>query len=143
MIRKIERTDREAYLKMAWDFYHSDAVEHPVPKEFLERTFDELMRSDAYAEGLILEYEGHTAGYGLLAKTFSREAGGMVCWIEELYVKPEFRSHGLGREVFARLENAGYARLRLEVEPENVRAVRLYERMGYRILPYQQMIRGN
>lgn len=30
--------------------------------------------------------------------------------------------------------------LRLEVEPDNVRAKALYERMGYKVLPYQEMI---
>lgn len=33
------------------------------------------------------------------------------------------------------------ARLRLEVEPDNEAAIRLYTRLGYEDLPYRQMIK--
>ena len=44
------------------------------------------------------------AGYGLIAKTFSQEAGGMVYWLEELYILEEYRSKGLGSEYFRYME---------------------------------------
>ena len=47
MIRRITAADREIYLQMAHDFYHSEAVLHPVPDEYLARSFDEMMRSEA------------------------------------------------------------------------------------------------
>ena len=53
MMRRIRPEDREIYLKMAHDFYHSDAVLHPVPDENLTASFDEMMRSDAYLNCLI------------------------------------------------------------------------------------------
>ena len=34
------------------------------------------------------------------------------------------------------------ARYRLEVEPDNPRAIALYERRGFRFIPYLQMIKG-
>lgn len=74
--------------------------DHPVPDSYLEKTFEECMKSDTYAELFILEWEGEIAGYGLIAKTFSQEAGGMVYWLEELYILEEYRSKGLGRGVF-------------------------------------------
>ena len=45
MIRKITLADREEYLKMADDFYHSGATIAPVPKKYMEITFDEMMSS--------------------------------------------------------------------------------------------------
>ena len=33
------------------------------------------------------------------------------------------------------------ARYRLEIEPDNVRAEKLYRRMGFEELPYKQMVR--
>ena len=85
MIRELKQEDRELYLKMAHDFYHSPAVLHPVPDSYLERTFEECMNGGTYAKAFILEYEGEPAGYGLVSKTFSQEAGGHVYWLEELY----------------------------------------------------------
>lgn len=144
MIRKLTADDKEIYIGMAEEFYHSDAVLAPIPRTFIERTVEEALRSDTYAEIFLFEYEGETAGYALIAKTFSQEAGGMVWWIEEVYIRELFRSKGLGREFFEYIENhkdEGAARLRLEVEEENIRAVSLYERLGYKVLDYMQMVK--
>lgn len=104
MIRKMTENDRKLYIEMAEEFYSSDAVLHPVPREYFEKTADEALRSDVYAEIFILDCEGIPAGYGLTARTFSQEAGGQVLWIEELYIREEFRSRGLGREFFSYIE---------------------------------------
>ncbi len=104
---------------------------------------EELMRSDTYARAYILEYENQPVGYALLARSFSQEANGPVIWIEELYIKPPYRGYGLGREFFNFLRNGGagqYERLRLEVAPDNQRAISLYNEMGFKSLSYQQMI---
>lgn len=144
MIRKITKNDREPFITLSKEFYSSDAVDHPIPVAFHERSFDELMRSDEYIEAFILEREGKTAGYALIAKTFSPEAGGKVVWLEELYVREEHRGHGLGKAFFAYMdESYPAARYRLEVEPDNIRAKKLYSSLGYRELPYGQMIKGS
>ncbi len=145
MIRKLERADREDYLSMATEFYASDVVLAPVPRQHMERTFEEMMRSDLYALGYALEHEGEMVGYALLAKTFSQEAGGMVLWVEELYVREHARGCGLGREFFAFLEELSkeqVARVRLEVEEENEKAVALYKEMGFEWLEYKQMVKN-
>ena len=144
MVRKIKEEDRASYLKMAKEFYSSEAVEHSLPENYFSGTFQELMRSDCYADAYILEYENKTAGYALLAKTFSQEAGGMVLWIEELYVGPEYRGRGLGHEFFLYLKNnlcRSVKRIRLEVESSNTRAISLYKKLGFEHLPYLQMMK--
>lgn len=145
MIRRIERKDREDFIRLSEMFYASPAVLHAVPKRHHAAMFEELMRSDEYADAYILEDEGKIAGFGLNAKTYSREAGGKVLWLEELFILPEYRSRGLGGEYFKAMEeyarNNGFARIRLEVERENVRARALYKRLGYEDLDYQQMVK--
>ena len=144
MIRKLTAEDRKLYVEMAHEFYHSDAVLHPVPDAFFERTADEALQSGQYAEIFVFEYEDRPAGYGLIAKSYSQEAGGAVWWIEEVYIREEFRSKGLGREFFQYLEEympPEVRRLRLEVEEDNVRAASLYRRLGYEVLGYVQMIK--
>ena len=141
MIRKITAADEADFLELTGQFYASDAVLHDIPEAHRRATFRELMRSDVYAEGYLLEQERKIAGYGLLSKTFSQEAGGMVIWIEELYLLPQYRGRGLGRRFIAFVESMpGVARIRFEVEPDNDRALALYHRLGYRQLPYLQMI---
>lgn len=141
MIRKIVEQDRTDYLRLTEEFYRSDAVWHDVPQEYRKRTFDELMRSDCYVQAYMLEQDGQTAGYALTAKTYSQEAGGIVIWIDEIYISPEYRGKGLGKEFFAFAETLGAARLRLEAEPNNECAIALYRSLGYKELPYLQMIK--
>lgn len=144
MIRKITNADREIYLQLATEFYESDAVLHNIPAEHISGTFEEMTTSDRYAEGYFFEVDHSIAGYALLAKTYSQEAGGEVLWIEEIYIRPEFRSRGLGREFFQYLEDNKsdrVKRIRLEVEEDNALAVSLYERLGYERLEYDQMIK--
>ncbi|MCI6677151.1 MAG: GNAT family N-acetyltransferase [Clostridiales bacterium] len=144
MVRKVTNEDKETFFRLSKEMYASDAVLAPIPKKYHERTFQELMRSDEYAEGYILESDGQIAGYALTAKTFSREAGGIVVWIEELYISEPFRSKGLGREFFEYLEeqiDPQVTRLRLETEFENERARKLYGRLGFKELEYMQMVK--
>lgn len=137
MIRKIRESDKAEYIKMAKDFYNSDAVLSPIPISNFELTFNELMQSDRYAEAYIFESDKTVAGFGLIAKTFSQEAGGMVVWIEEIYVKKDFRGKGLGSEFINFIKaNVPAKRYRLETEPENLAAQRLYLRHSFNPLEY-------
>ena len=43
MIRKMRSEDKKTYMEMAREFYHSDAVLHPVPDTYFERTADEAL----------------------------------------------------------------------------------------------------
>ena len=142
MIRKINYEDLQEYLAMSNDFYHSDAVMKPVPEQYFINSFNEMMRSNEYISCYIIEKECKTAGYALLARTFSPEVGGMVLWLEELYLKPEYRGEKLGSEFMSFLNETlapGYRRLRLEVEDYNTAAVGLYKKYGFGFLPYSQM----
>ena len=141
MIRKITRADRDLFLAMSEEFYHSPAVAHPVPSSYHIRTFEELMRSEDYIVCCILCDGDTPAGYALLQKTYSREAGGFCYWIDEIYVRPAFRGRGLAKELFAFADGLHGARLRLEAEPDNERAIKLYRALGFQPLPYVQMIK--
>lgn len=141
--RPIKASDREEYLAMADAFYHTDGVIRPVPCGHLEAGFDELMRSDQYAYAYICQADGDTVGYALIAKTFSQEAGGIVLWVEELFIKDGYRDKGLGKAFFEHFFEtlpADVKRVRLETERGNDKAVRLYKSLGFEFLEYDQMI---
>ena len=141
MFRRITKKDWELYRRYVDAFYHTDAVNAPVPEGNYRVTFDEMLRSDAYVKGYIFEYEGTPCGFTLLSKTFSQEAGGFSVTIEEIYIEEDFRGKGLATEFFDWLKaQPGIMRLRLEVEDYNKGAMRLYERMGFELLPYLQMV---
>lgn len=144
MIRKIEPADRQNYLLMAEAFYDSDAVIKKIPTHVIEATFDRIIAGSPYLEGYILSDDaGETAGYALLAHSFSQEAGGKVLWVEEVYISPDHRGKGLAKEFFGFIKQS-YAgrvkRIRLDVEADNEEAIALYEKMGLSPLEYKQMV---
>lgn len=117
-------------------------MDKPVPREHFEQGFDEMMRSDVYVQGYMLVCDGNNVGYCVTMKTYSVEAGGITIWIDELFVLEEYRSKGLGRELFKYIEENGdkkLRRIRLEVELENGRAISLYKKMGFEPAPYDGM----
>lgn len=144
MIRRITPQDRDLYISMTNSFYSSEAVCHPIPESNIQAAFDEMLRSDVYMEGYIFEYDNKPVGYANIAKTFSCEGGGLTVWIEELFLLPEYRSKGIGREFFAYLENKfgkALARMRLEITDSNKRAKKLYSDVGFEDLDYRQMVK--
>ena len=96
MFRNAEEKDFALYMELAQEFYHSPAVMHPIPAQYMENTFREAMRSDVYIILRILEVDGEAAGYAILSRSFSPESGSPICWIEELYIRKAYRGHGLG-----------------------------------------------
>ena len=142
MIRKFVPEDREDYIRFSTEFYNSSAADKPVPREHFEQGFDEMMRSDVYVQGYMLVCDGNNVGYCVTMKTYSVEAGGITIWIDELFVLEEYRSKGLGRELFKYIEENGdkkLRRIRLEVELDNGRAISLYKKMGFEPAPYDGM----
>ncbi len=141
--RKIRPEDREEYLAMADAFYHTDGVIRPIPRAHLEAGFEELMRSEQYAYAYMCEADGEAVGYALIAKTFSQEAGGIVLWVEELFIKDGYRDKGLGKAFFAHFFDtlpAEVKRVRLEIELDNARAIAVYKSFGFDFFEYDQMI---
>ena len=135
--RKIKREDVATYVAMATDFYSSPAVLHSIPQKYIEHTAEAVLGGTPFADIYIFEKNGRVVGYGLLAFTHSQEAGGRVVWIEEIYVKEEYRGRGLGSEFLEFVkESIPARRYRLETEPENARAAELYRRHGFEHFEY-------
>lgn len=143
-LRKMTASDKAEFISMSRDFYSSDAVFAPVPESFHEQAFDEIINGSPYADCLFFVNDGKVAGYALMAFTYSREAGGKCVWADELYIKPEYRGSGAAKYFFSMLPSLyPAARYRLEVEPDNVRAKKLYASQGFNALPYEQMKKGD
>ena len=141
VFKKATLEDEGEYLRLSKLFYATDAVLSPLPEEFHKNIFKEICRSSAYLEAFLFSFAGEIAGYGLVSKRFSTEAGGLECWVEDLLVLPKFRGKGIGG-AFLDFVKKRYStnRFRLEVEEENHRAVALYRKHGFEFLSYRQMI---
>lgn len=140
MIRKMEKKDKNEVIEMMRVFYHSPAVLSNGSDEIFDADFENCIGESPYLEGYVFEGENRILGYAMTAKSFSTEFGKPCIWIEDLYMKEECRGLGIGSRFFAFLEEK-YPDVvfRLEVEEENERAVKVYKKCGYEVLPYMEM----
>ena len=139
-IRKMTAADKPQVLSMMRVFYSSDAVWTNGSEEIFQADIDQCVGDSPYLEGYILENDRKIQGYAMIAKSFSTEFGKPCIWIEDLYLKEEFRGLGIGQQFFAYITEAYPGCLfRLEVEAENHRAIHVYEKCGFTELPYVEM----
>ena len=139
-IRPMILADKEAVLEMMRVFYTSPAVFTNGSEEIFLNDIENCISDNHYLEGYIIENEKEIQGYAMVAKSFSTEFGKPCMWIEDLYIKERYRGRGIGKEFFDFItEQYTHCIFRLEGEEENKRAVKLYKKCGFEILPYMEM----
>ena len=142
VIRDMAEQDKENVLAMMRVFYASPAVLSNGSEEIFKSDIENCLHNRQYLEGYVFEQDRQLLGYGMLAKSFSTEFGKRCIWIEDLYVKEQYRGAGIGSAFleFVAKKYEGCI-LRLEVEEENERAIHVYEKCGFSVLPYVEMKR--
>ncbi len=139
-IRTMEEKDRVCVLEMMREFYSSPAVWSNGSQEIFHTDIDYCIGESPYLEGYVFEENETIQGYAMVAKSFSTEFGKPCMWIEDLYIKEAYRGLGIGSCFLKYLEEKyPEALFRLEVEEENERAVSVYKKSGFTVLPYMEM----
>lgn len=140
-VEKMTEDMRDEVLPMVDAFYQSDAVSHEVERERRGQTFADAVSDDPVLEGYVLKEDGKIIGFGYVTIYYACEVGGRCLMVEELYLKEEARGKGYGSRFFEAVmqERTDVRRFRLEVTKKNQRAARLYERLGFQFLDYDQM----
>jgi len=128
-------SDTDELLELMREFY---AVEHLAFDERAARgALRQILHDGRFGViHLIRVNAAQTAGYLVVTFGFSLEFHGRDAFVDELYLRENFRGHGIGKasiEFAAEVCRAeGIAALHLEVERENTRAQGLYRRAGFR-----------
>lgn len=88
----------------------------------------------AKAEGLIAERAGEPAAFAIYFENFSTFTGRPGLYLEDLFVKPAWRQHGIGRAMLVRLAQIaverGCPRLEWVALDWNQNAIDFYEKLG-------------
>ncbi len=142
-IRKMIDSDRASVIDMMRGFYASPAVLTNGSDEIFSADFAGCLSADIPLDGYILETcDGVTAGYAMITRSFSTEFGKPCAWVEDIFIKDEFRGIGIGTLFFSFIEREYKEYIfRLEVEEENERAVHVYEKCGFSRIGYTEMIK--
>ncbi len=93
-----------------------------------------LFGEHRHAEVLIAEQGGAPAGFALFFHNFSTFLGRPGIYLEDLYVKPEFRGAGIGKELLVRLarlaKRRDCGRLEWWVLDWNEPSIGFYKKLG-------------
>ena len=94
---------------------------------------------------IIADYNGAPAGFALYFTTYSTWRGHHGIRLEDVYVTPSLRGHGIGKALLARLAriavDQGCPRLEWDVLEWNEPAIAFYHRIGAKVLTEWRIMR--
>lgn len=132
-IRPAAENDAGTILSLIKELADFEKLSHEVVA-----TEDDIRRSlfgpHPFAEVLIGEYEGIAVSFALFFYNFSTFIGKPGIYLEDLYVKPEYRRQGFGRKMLAHLarlaKDRNCGRFEWSVLDWNEPAIRTYDRLN-------------
>lgn len=133
IIRKAEEKDIPNIISLIKELAEYEKLLHLV-----EITDDKLKKvlfgENKFVEVLIAEYDGILAGQALFFNNFSTFVGKPGIYLEDLYVKPEFRSKGIGKKLLQKIislaKERDYGRVEWCVLDWNKSAIDFYKNIG-------------
>ena len=137
----MQRDDKKAVLDMMRKFYTSPAVITNGSEKIFAANVENILSGTTCAEGFVFDDGGKIIGYGITARSYSTEFGGECIWIEDIFIEENYRGRGFGTK-FIRYVKEIYPEkiLRLEAEKDNAAALKIYKRLGFKELPYLELV---
>lgn len=133
IIRKAEQKDISAIIDLIKELAEYEKLLHLV--KTTEKNIEEvLFGENKFIEVFLAEYEGKLAGQALFFKNFSTFLGKPGIYLEDLYVKPDFRGKGIGKallmKIIALAKERDYGRVEWCVLDWNKPAIDFYKSLG-------------
>lgn len=142
-IRPVEVADLEAAVAL----FDAQLREHDIitPVTDLRNVVQSVIANASQGFLLLAVAESTPVGVVYAASHLSLEHGGIIGWLEELYVSPQWRSGGIGSrlltETIARAQELHWRGLELEVVAGHERVIPLYLRYAFRPLSRNRFCR--
>lgn len=135
LVRRAAPADGPRFLALVHELAAYEKMEGPTPEaeaRLLADAFGPRPRYDL----LLAEREGAVVAYAVVFETYSTFLARPVLYLEDVYVTPDARGHGVGHALMRHLAQdalrRGCARLAWVVLDWNATAQRFYERLGAR-----------
>jgi GNAT superfamily N-acetyltransferase len=132
-IRPATAVDRGAILALLVAQLRDHGI--ATPEDEIARTVDLVLRRPHRGCFVLAVDAGRVVGLAAVSFGFPVEHGGRGAWLEELYVEPAARGHGLGERLLAAALDAaragGAVAIDLEIEAGHERVESLYRRAGF------------
>lgn len=145
-ITPITRAEIPALLDLIRELATFEHLEHEVETtpECLASAF---FGAQTVAGALLARSDGELAGYAIYFFTFSSFVGRPGIWLEDVYVRPDFRRRGIGRKLIEAVAQIGAerncGRFEWTALNWNERALDFYDKLGARKLDEWILLRMN
>jgi GNAT superfamily N-acetyltransferase len=131
-IRPAGREDVGTIFRLIRELAEYERLGHAVQGD--ERLLEDSLFERRAAEALLIEEGGEPVGYAVFFTTFSTFECRPGLWLEDVYVRPEWRRRGVGREVLTHIARLAVERDCARIEwlalNWNESALRFYEALG-------------
>ncbi len=141
--RLFQPSDEAELHRMVAQFYAEDAAGGPINREKVKRTIAVLGKPSFAGTILMAEGEAGLLGYAIIIHYWSNEFGGWLAFLDELFIDQAYREQGLGTRFIQYIMHEYREQIigvGLEVEPNNTRALQLYERLGFESDGYHHLL---
>lgn len=138
-----KKNDFDEFKKMVSALYKEDAYGEKITDRKIKKTISELSANSDQGEIYIFKRMAKTVGYAIIIYYWSNEYGGHIAFIDELYVKPQFRSQGIATqflEFIITKNKRDIKLLQLEVTKANEKAIGFYRKNGFTLNENLSMI---
>ncbi len=129
-IRAALPSDEKSW-RALWGGY-CNFYETALPSDVTDRTWQRILDPESAVMCLIAEVEGQVYGFANCVVHEATWETQPVCYLEDLFVTPSARGHGIGGALIEWLRHAmraeGWARLYWMTRQDNATARRLYDR---------------
>lgn len=130
-IRAATIEDAPAIMAMIREFAEFEHLETSVIQDDIER--DGFGPAPKF-RALVAEWNGRPAGYAIFFEFYSSFQGRAGLFLDDIFVRPEFRQQGIGKALLAHVAalayKEGYFCLRWEVLDWNATAIDFYRSLG-------------
>jgi ribosomal protein S18 acetylase RimI-like enzyme len=132
-IRNAQVSDIETILDFMADYYKIEGVEFHRIKS--KRTLEEFIADSAFGALCVIHVSDEPIGYFCLAYSYTLEHYGKDCFLDEMYIKPNFRNQGFGSKAMKYIQkfltDNGFKAMHLVVYNKNQIACRYYLKNGF------------
>lgn len=131
-IKEITQADIPILLELIKELAHYEKLLDQVRAD--EKQLAQWIIHEKKANALLLEYNHTNVGFVLYFNNFSTFLGKPGIYLEDLYIKEDYRNKGFGKQVFKYLANEciqkGYGRLEWSVLNWNEPSIQFYQKLG-------------
>jgi ribosomal protein S18 acetylase RimI-like enzyme len=143
-VRRATASDIGTLVELMQEFYSESG--YSLDQRHAEAAFSQLFHKPDLGCVWLVEQQGTVAGHAVLTLHYIMEHAGFSAYIDDLFVKPEFRRQGIARALLAELwsecERRACRSVYVEVGSDNSPAITLYRRLGLRPLQDGRVMLG-